>query len=352
MRRVFPIYILFSLLLFSCGGGKQKDAAGTVQQAAAKETWELVAPMGETIRICSIDTMDVRNPFILFERSSNQYCMVADGGHMWLSNDLRLWNGPYDVLSHDTASWLGAAPVVTSPEIHKYNGHYYYMATFETPGADVVVENTAPFARHSCTALVADSITGPYKTIDKESDLLDVAEMADHPTFCTDYLNVGYMIYNHSHRQNGDGTVQIVRFTGDFSRRMGEAYVMFKASDNPWSGSCTGDRRVPSPVMEAPFLFNAGEESLGILFTSMQGSEKAVGVAYSTTGHLDGPWVIEPEPLLKGVGNAMMFIDYDGSLLLVANKDTVIGGTERSVAQFFRMDSQFDKLQVKRHYKF
>jgi hypothetical protein len=108
-----------------------------------------------------------------------------------------------------------------------------------------------------------------------------------------------------------------------------------------------------SPVMESPDLFITEGGRMGIMFTSRIGEEKAIGVAYSETGHLDGPWVMEPAPLMNcNVGNANMFHDYDGTLVLVAHKDTVIAGVERTVLQLFKMDSQFEKLQVKGNYKF
>lgn len=338
--RIVPTYLLAVLMLVSCGGNQKEPVTETAD--VSREKWELKAPQGEHLTICSIDTMDIKNPFICYERSSNSYYMVGDNGFMWVSSDLRQWEGPYNVLCQDKSSWIGAAPVVTSPEIHKHGSRYYYMATFEVPGKSVVTAGGNSFTRRSCVALVADSITGPYKTIDKEAELLDIYEMAEHPTYCSDDLGVGYMIYNHSGEQNGNGTVQIVRFTENLGKRMGEAYVMFTAQDVPWSSSS---------VMESPFLFYT-DSMMGMLFTAMDGNGKSVGVAYSTSGMLDGPWAVEPEPLLKGVGGAMMFNDYDGSLVLVANKDTVVGGIEREIPCLFRMESQFDKLQVKRHYKF
>ena len=75
------------------------------------------------------------------------------------------------------------------------------------------------------------------------------------------------MIYTHQGEQNGDGTVQIIRFSDDLGRRVGEAYIMFSAVKNLWSGSVVDGERRFSPVMEAPFLFITDEKEMGILFT-------------------------------------------------------------------------------------
>ena len=346
MRKSFVIYLFLALVLVACG-----DKKGVVQS----DVWTFAPPAGVALDTVSMDDVEIKNPFIRYEREDDCYYMLGDGGYMWVSGNLRSWVGPYDVLDQDTASWIGAEPVITSPEIHKFNGKYYYMATFECPDVMVPDADGRPFARRSCVALVADNIRGPYKTIDSGSSLLVESEMAAHPTFGVDYLGASYMIYTHQGEQNGNGIVQIVRFSDDLGRRVGEAYIMFSADENLWSGcEVDGERRF-SPVMEAPFLFITDEKEMGILFTSYMGGEKAVGVAYTQTGEYgyNGPWVVEPQPLLAGnVGSASIFTDYDGTKVLVVGKDTVVGGAKMCKPQLFKLDMQFDKLKIEGHYKF
>ena len=340
-------YMLALVALVSCGTGGDRSAL------SADEQWTLTVPAGVKADTVSIDTMSVENPFITYDSESNTYYMVADGGYMWTSKELRLWHGPYNILLQDRASWMSKASAIYSPEIHKYNGRYYYMASFERADTMVAGSNGELFPRRSCVALVSNSITGPYRTIDVAGELLDIREKAVHPTFCTDEYGVGYMIYNHDASQNGDGTVQIVRFSENMARRVGEAYIMFSASRNGWSRSANSEKNGFSPVMEAPFLFVTDGGRMGIIFTTCIGDERALGVAYTETGHLDGPWVIEPEPFMTGnVGSAMMFKDYDGTLVMAVQKDTVIDGKQRHLPRLYKMESQFEKLQIKGYYKF
>lgn len=347
MKKILAICSLLVLMLVACGGNDK----GGVQ----KGEWAFAPPVGVALDTVLIDTMDIRNPFICYERGDECYYMTGDGGFVWMSKDLRHWTGPYDVLEQDAASWIGAEPVVTSPEIHKYNGKYYYMATFERPDVVVTGADGKPFARRSCVALVADGIRGPYRTTDVNSSLLVENEMAAHPTFGIDYIYAPYMIYTHQGEQNGNGTVQIIRFSDDLGRRLGEAYVMFSAVKNAWSGEIVDGERVFSPVMEAPFLFITDKKEMGILFTSYIGDEKAVGVAYTQTGEYgyNGPWVVEPQPLLTGnVGSASIFTDFDGTKVLAVGKDTVICGVEKCVPRLFKLDMQFDKLKIEGYYNF
>lgn len=326
MKRIPFIFLLMTVFVLACNvtnkDGEKAHAQGLL-------------PAGATCDTVAIEDMDIKNPFIVYDEIADTYYMTGDKGHLWVSKELRTWVGPYNVLQQDTTSWVGANPIITSPEIHKHNGKYYYMASFETK------------ARRSCTTLVSNNITGPYESIESKKLLLDKDEIAVHPTFCADEYGTGYMIYDNSGELNGNGTVQIIRYTEDMGRRMGEAFVMFRASDIPWAGN--GEY---AHVLESPFLFYSGEEGLGILFTAYCGEEKAIGVAYSTTGTLNGPWVVEDKPLLKGVGSVAMFTDYDGTPVLLTSKDTLINGVKKSVPEFFKADLQFEKLQIKGNYKF
>lgn len=331
VNRVVFTYIWVLFLLSACGivNDNKKNSC----------KWDMQPVFGKCDSV-SIDTMDIKNPFITYDGKGDSYYMTGDDGYVWKSKDLHLWTGPYNVLSHDVTSWLGVSPVITSPEIHKFANKYYYMATFETS------------EYHSCATLVADDIEGPYRTIDNKSFLLDMSEKAGHPTFCNDEFGAGYMIYDHLGESCGDGTVQIVLYNDNLGCRLGEAYIMFTASQIPWSRKMDNGENGLLSILESPFLFYPSGNGLGILFTAYAGGEKAVGVAYSETGTLNGPWIIDDEPLLKGFESVSMFSDYDGTLVMVASKDTVMNGVKKSVPKLIKTDSQFEKLQIKGYYKF
>lgn len=333
MKRSAVTYLLALLVLFSCGkqGNGQPDAADVTE-------WELVTPDGLPARNVDVDTMELPNPFVVYDRKSNMYYMTGDGGYMWTSRNLRMWNGPYVVIKSDSSAWLGTEYAVTAPEIHKYNDRYYYMASFEDAGGD----------RRLCAVLVADRLTGPYVPVNKEGMLLADEEVAGHPTFCVDELNAGYMIYSDSKEPGGE--LKIIRFADSLEKRMGEAYAMFSGADNALD-AVKGEKPV-----EAPFLFVTDTGMPGLLFTAYDGDESVVAVAYTINemGHwLNGPWIAEPQPLLRGnVGGASLFTDYDGTLVMALHKDTVISGKNMRVPRFVKMDSQFDKLKKIGYYYF
>ena len=332
VRKVAFVYLLLLFVFASCGNRQNNG-------------WVLAPPEGVAVSTVAVDTMDLRNPFVVYDKRSDSYIMTGDGGHLWRSNNLRVWEGPYSILLPRANTWMGENPIVQSPEIHAYKGKYYFMATFTNPAAVIVTENGDTLPRTACEVFESDSLCGPYKPLTDSVPLLAADEYAEHPTFCTDELNVGYMIYNHSAKQIGDATVQIVRLGKKLTVRVGEPFIMFRASGNPWSGSSE---------MWAPFLFDTRGRELGILFSTKMGDGEVIGVAYTEKDHgLSGPWHIEPQPLLAGnVGSPMLFNDYDGTTIMVVHKDTTVNGKAKSVPQFIKADRQFDKLKLNGHYKF
>ena len=337
-------FMLLIAILASCGMSTKNSENGVLRTAD-----------GAPARTVAIDTMELRDPFVYFDKRENTYYMTGTVGNVWTSKNLRLWEGPYNVLQLDTTMWMGANPVIWAPEIHEFNKKFYYMATFTRP--DVIIDKVAgrDIPRRSCQLFVADNIKGPYKPIQAERPLLRADQPSLDATFCSDELGAGYIIYSHEWIQNWDGTVQIIRLTDDFAKQMGEPYVMFTASQNPWSSGVDSlGNKSFCPVMDGPFLFDTDGLELGILFSTYIDGEYAVGVAYTEKNHgLNGPWHIEPEPLLRdNNGHPMMFNTFDGTLVMAVHKDTVINNRRTSGPRFIEMDDQFDKLKIKRYYKF
>ena len=106
--------------------------------------------------------------------------------------------------------------------------------------------------------------------------------------------------------------------------------------------------------MDGPWLFDTEELELGMLFATEIDGKSAVGVAYSEKNHgLNGPWHIEPQPLLTGgYGQPMLFNDFDGSLVMVLHKDTIVNGKRKNIPQLIEADNQFARLKIKGRYNY
>lgn len=338
----FLIYLAAIMLIASCGNNRQGE-----------EQWKLRTPDGSPALTLSIDSMNIANPFIYLDKKNLIYYMTGDGGHVWTSKNLRQWTGPYNVLQLNEEQWMGTSPIITAPEIHYHKGKYYYVATFTCEDVTIDKVDGKDIPRRSCQLLVADSIQGPYSPVISETPLLRADRACCGATFITDEYDTGFLIFSHDYIQSREGSTEIIMLTKDLSQQIGEPYIMFSASENPWSGkSDINGKREWSPLMDGAFLFDTEGMELGIFFTTEIGGATALGVAYTEKNHgLNGPWHIEPEPMLTGgYGQAMLFNDFDGSLVMVLHKEINTDGKIRYIPQLIEMDSQFDKLKIKGKY--
>ena len=114
MKKTYLFLLAICAIVISCGTSTKKA-----------ETAELRTIDGKPARTISIDSMELRDPFIILDKEQHTYYMTGTGGGVWTSKNLRQWSGPYNVLELDTTMWMGCNPTIWAPEIHKFNNKYY-----------------------------------------------------------------------------------------------------------------------------------------------------------------------------------------------------------------------------------
>lgn len=300
-----------------------------------------------------LDSILLSDPFVLADRATRTYYMTGTGGLLWKSKDLATWDGPYNVVEVDTASWMGSRPTIWAAEIHPYNGRYYYFATFTNRATviDTVMGNV--IERRACHVLVSDKPDGPYRPVSAE-DYLPANEPTLDGTLWVDTDGKPYLVFCHEWLQTRNGTIEKVQLTEDLTTTTGGRTILFRASDSPWSRENTGDRsHQPNMVTDGPWLFRTRKGKLGMLWSSWVNDVYAQGVAYSQSGTLDGPWIQEPLPITPpNYGHGMTFRTFDGRNLMAvhSHEPTAPGKTERH-PHFFIIDDTGDKLAIGAEYK-
>lgn len=286
------------------------------------------------------------DPFILADDATGLYYMTGTGGQLWKSSDLKLWDGPFTVAQTDPQSWMGPRPMIWAAELHKYNGKYYYFATFTNQA--VIIENYRgnDIERRACHILVSDRAEGPYRPMADETYL-----PADQPTldatFWVDTDGKPYMLFCHEWLQNWDGTVEKIGLKSDLSGVTGERKLLFKASASPWSRELRDGKVVPNKVTDGPYVFRTQTGKLGMIWTSWKFEEYTQGVAYSENGTLDGPWVQKPKQLTPpNFGHGMIFRTFDGKLLLCCHSHAKVEGRTVRRPAYFLLDDSGDELKV------
>jgi GH43 family beta-xylosidase len=297
-----------------------------------------------------LDSIRLSDPFILADKATATYYMTGTGGLLWKSKDLRKWTGPFTVAKTDPASWMGPRPMIWAAELHHYNGRYYYFATFTNREVKIDTVKGNAIERRACHVLVSNRPDGPYVPM-KDSIYLP----ANKPTLdATLWVEAGkpYMVYCHEWLQNWNGTVEKIELKPDLSGTIGMGQVLFRASDSPWSRERNERGEiVPNKVTDGPWVFRTRTGKLGMLWTSWVYDVYTQGVAYSSSGTLNGPWVQEKEPLtLPNYGHGMLFRTFEGKLLMAVHSHQNVGGRTIRIPHLFEVDDSGDKIIVGQPY--
>lgn len=293
------------------------------------------------------DSIRLSDPCVLADEATRTYYMTGTGGLLWKSKDLALWDGPYIVAETDPASWMGPHPQIWAAELHKYNGKYYYFATFTNDSVIVAHYKGLAIPRRASHVLVADRPDGPYRPMGDKTYLPEDVATLDG-TFWVDKDGKPYMVYCGEWIQNWNGTIEKIELKPDLSGSVGKGKVLFRASDSPWSREVIDGKEGPNRVTDGPWLFTTGTGRLGMLWTSWIGNVYTQGVAYSESGTLDGPWTQELDPITPpNHGHGMLFKDFYDRWLMSVHSHADINGEYIRIPQLFEVDLSGDKLVVK-----
>lgn len=294
-----------------------------------------------------LDSIRLSDPFILPDSASHTYYMTGTGGLLWKSPDLKTWSGPWRVAITEKESWMGDHPMIWAAELHKWNGRYYYFATFTNADAAFTDVAGRKLDRRACHVLVADRPEGPYCEQTDSLFLPGNKLTLDATLWVED--GKPYMVYCHEWLQNNNGTVEYLPLKEDIGAgTVGCApHIMFRAYDSPWSRENMPEGIKPNRVTDGPYLFRTGTGRLGCVWTSWVFHDYVQGVAYSDNGRLDGHWTQETAPVTpRNFGHSMIFRTFDGRMLMCIHSHKDVNGHYVRVPHLFEVDLSGDKLKV------
>ena len=296
-----------------------------------------------------VDSIYMSDPAIIADPATGTYYMTGTGGRMYIGKSLGRWDGPYDVVEQDTATWMGAHPQIWAAEIHKIGDKYYYFATFTNNKVhNAVTPDGAKIPRRSSHVLVSDRPDGPYRNISDRNYTPENRPTLDG-TYWRDADGKNYMVFCGEWLYNDNGTMEYVELADDLSGAVGEPVVMFRASDSPWSNEIVRGKKQFNRVTDGPWLFRTDTGRLGMIWTSWKDNNYTTGVAYSESGTLAGPWIQGAQPvLMPNFGHGMFFRDLDGKLILSVHShaDPKGNGHYERHPSFWEVDLSGDTLKI------
>lgn len=254
--------------------------------------------------------INIRDPFVLLyqgkyylygTRSETAFVGQAYGFDVYVSEDLKYWNGPIEVFRRPERFWSKKS--YWAPEVHIYNGRFYMFATFADRKGGL-----------GTAVLVSDNPEGPFipwsdgYVTPREWRCLD-------GTLHIDEYGVPHLVFCHEWREIRDGTICAIQLSEDLKQSKGEPKALFAASEARPFVSRYFFRNY---VSDGPFLIRTEDNILHMLWSTYAKTGYVEAIAHSDTQQLQGKWHVDPECLYsENGGHGMIFKDAQGEYYLL-----------------------------------
>ena len=295
--------------------------------------------------------IQIRDPYILPVPETKTYYMVdkmavrlkdgrtRTGVGVYTSKDLERWEGLKPVFHCPDGFWADRS--IWAPEMHRYRGRYYVFGTFTSKDKLPTPKGRPENRKRATQILVSDSPEGPFRPFANKPHTPEDWMSLDGTLWVED--GEPYMIFCREWVQVTDGTMELVRLKEDLSDVVGEPRTLFKASDAKWVRSL---HFTEGYVTDGCFLYRTKGGRLLMIWSSFGEKGKyMVGIAYSTSGKVAGPWKHVDEPLLANDGgHGMIFRAFDGRLMMTIHRPN----SGRIRARLYEIEDVGDMLRIRR----
>lgn len=281
-----------------------------------------------------INEIFMRDPFLYVEdgvgylvgtTDHTAWSGMATGFLGYKTKDLINFEGPFVLFKRDDSFW--ADENFWAPELHKYNGKYYLIASFKKQGV-----------HRASQILVSDTPLGPFKPLEKPFtpsnwECLDATLFEENGKL--------YTIFSHEWTQIKDGEICLAELANDLTSINGEVKTLFKASSAPWVRPAQEAK--DCYVTDGPFVYKLSNGKLLMLWSSQGEEGYAMGMAISENG-IKGPWKHLQEPIYKKDGGHGMIFDFNGKTYISLHHPNSPFLSERP--HFFEVKEEGDKLVI------
>lgn len=249
----------------------------------------------------------IRDPFIFADEKTKTYYMygttdlVKDSYStyprfsVYVSNNLEDFKGPFIVFDGEKENFW-ATQDYWAAEVHYYKGKYYLFGSFKA-------ENRC----RGTQILQSGSPLGPFKPISEKPQTPEKWECLDGTLWIEN--DVPYMVFCHEWLQCETGEICAIRLSDDLKKAIGEPFLLFKASDNPYVSTFVGGNFQNCMVTDGPFLFQQNEK-LNMIWSSH--SNGKYSVLEAVTDSIHGFWKHKKPRFDFDGGHAMIFSTFDG----------------------------------------
>lgn len=251
----------------------------------------------------------IRDPFIYTDTENNCYYMYGTtdlmyGGYctknkfsVYRSYDLENFEEPKVIFDGSEINFWADKDFWAS-ELHRYKDKFYLLGSCI---ADGKCRGTHIF--------VCDTPDGDFMPLSDEPITPRDWECLDGTLWLEN--GVPYIVFCHEWLQVKDGEICAVQLSDDLTRRVGEPFLLFRASENPYVSELK--QGTGNYVTDGPFLY-CENGKINMLWSSSYKGKYAVFLAQSNS--IKGKWEHKKTDFDFDCGHAMMFERLDGELML------------------------------------
>lgn len=261
-----------------------------------------------------LQDIHIRDPFILVD--NNKYYLygtrgvgcwnTCSGFDVYISTDLENWSDPITVFEKGADFW--ADRQFWAPEVHKYKGKYYMLASFKSEGR-----------RRATHILVSDAPDSTFVPLTKYPTTPADWECLDG-TLYVSKKGDPYMVFCHEWLQAKDGKMVSVRLSQDLTQATEPPRVLFSASEPSWAKN---DPKL-TYVTDGPFLLRISDKRLLMIWSTYYKGNYVEACAISDNGEIDGNWSHCDEFVFASDGgHGMLFTDLNGSLKFIMHTPNI-----------------------------
>ncbi len=251
----------------------------------------------------------IRDPFIYTDTANGCYYMygttdLIQGSYntknifsVYRSCDLECFDEP-KVIFDGSKNNFWADKCFWASELHKYKDKFYL---FGSCIADGKCRGTHIF--------VCDTPDGEFAPLSDEPVTPRAWECLDGTFWVED--GVPYMVFCHEWVQVGDGEICAVQLSDDLTHPVGEPFLLFCASENPYVDERGKNGGIY--ITDGPFIYSENGK-LNMIWSSFHKGNYTVLLAQSES--IRGKWAHTKTELDFDCGHAMIFKRLDGERMI------------------------------------
>lgn len=245
-----------------------------------------------------LEDINIRDPFVLndggvyylYGTRAKDFGCHTGGFDVYTSTDLVNWSEPKECFN--SAEYGLNREVNWAPEVHKYKGEYYMLATFTQENGlrgSYVLKAENPlsmFEPYSDGALTPE-----------EWECLDA-------TLYVSKSGEPYLVFCHEHTQIIDGEICFIKLNKELNAAISLPTRLFAASSPYWADKKPKGEHY---ITDGPFMYRTKEGKLLLIWSTFVNHKYCQCVARSSDNELNG--VFEHLPLLidNDGGHGMIF---------------------------------------------